>query len=49
MITYLTTLMLRGEFRECGASLEASATDSVGKHPSRPGYAGHLRARSKCA
>lgn len=48
MITYLTTLMLC-EFRECGASLEASATDSVGKYPSRSGYAGHLRARRKCA
>jgi len=47
MISNSTTLTLRCERRECGASLEASATDSVGENPSRSGYAGHLRVRSE--
>ena len=47
MISNSTTLMLRCERRERGASLEASATDSVGKNPSKSGYAGHLRVRSE--
>jgi len=47
MITNPTTLMLRCSLRERGASLEASATDSAGEHPSRSGYAGHLRVRSE--
>lgn len=45
MIAIPITLMLRCEPRECGASLEASATNSIGKNPSRSGCAGHLRVR----
>ena len=41
------TLMLKCEPRECGASLEALATDAIGKSPSRSGSAGHLMVRGK--
>jgi hypothetical protein len=49
MIAIPIILMLRCEPRECGASLEAPATNSIGKNPSRPGCAGHLTVRGKYA